>query len=224
MNELISIYRALPENPIEIASCLKADLLSEAMSRVMASSHANKQPYFLCFTEDPRIAIRYAAKPGYSGQIARIKLIIGDDGNLAVLGDNKALVYRTWHMLDWLHLMQCSNWPKAAVNINYSTFERPLEDIITYGGRRSPRAYAHADRGFIVHAATDSYELLTDEEILKFTQMKVFKLHSYALLKYDFSDAASQRALRELIDSFRKRNTGKAHTRIMLEQLEELVA
>lgn len=224
MNYLeLYIYRALPDNDIIIASCLKADLLSEATSRVMASSGLNKKPYFLCFTEDPRIAIKYSKKQGYSGEIARIKVRLYDDGTIAIVGDENAEVYRTWHMQDWLYLMKKSNWPQSAVNVNYTTSNKLLEDIITYQGRKSPRAYAHSDLGFIVHATSINYEILTSEKIDELSQIKAYRLKSYRFLKYDFTDDISQVNINNLIATFQKKNIEKAHTRIMLQQLKGLI-
>lgn len=225
MNYLeLYIYRALADNDIEITSYLKADLLSEAASRVIASSGLNKKPYFLCFTEDPRIAIKYSKKQGYSGEIARIKVRLCDDGTIAIVGDKHAEVYRTWDIQDWLYLMKKSGWPQSVVNVNYTTSNKRLEDIITYQGRKAPRAYAHSDRGFIVHATSINYEILTSEEVNELSKIKVYRLKSYGFLKYDFSDYVSQMHINDLIATFEKKNNGKAHTRIMLEQLKELVA
>mgnify|MGYP000127145685 FL=1 len=217
------LYRALQDKDITIANSLSIDLLSEAMSRVIATSGLNKTPYFVCYTEDPRIAIKYSKKEGYSGEIARIKVRLYDDGTIALVGDENAEVYRTWHMQDWLYLMKKSGWPQSAVNVNYTTSNKRLEDIITYQGRKAPRAYAHSDRGFIVHATSINYEILTSEKVNELSKIKVYRLKSYGFLKYDFTDNISQMNINDLIATFEKKNDGKAHTRIMLEQLKELV-
>ena len=218
------LYRALPDKDITIANSLSSDLLSEAMSRVIATSGLNKTPYFVCYTEDPRIAIKYSKKQGYSGEIARIKVRLYDDGTIAIVGDDNAEVFRTWHMQDWLYLMKKSGWPQSAVNVNCPTSNKRLEDIITYQGRKAPRAYAHSDRGFIVHATSINYEILTSEEVNDLSKIKAYRLTSYGFLKYDFRDDLSQMHIKELISIFEKKHNGKAHTRIMLEQLKELVA
>lgn len=217
------VYRALPDKDITMAYSLSIDLLSEAMSRVIATSGLNKIPYFVCYTEDPRIAIKYSKKSGYSGKIARIKVRVNKEGNLIVVGNDKAEVYRTWHMQDWLYLMKKSGWPQSAVNVNYTTSNKRLDAIITYQGRKGPRAYAHSDRGFIVHATSINYEILTPEEVNELSKTKVYRLKSYRFIKYDFTDDISQMRIKDLIATFEKKHNGKAHTRIMLEQLKELV-
>lgn len=219
------LYRAIPNKEIILSDSIKDNLLSEAMSRVMQASGVNKHPYFICLTEDPKIAYKYSKKEGYSGEIGRIKVRVCKDGSLVVVGNEQAEVYRTWHMTDWLYLSKKSNWPQSCNNINYRSPRRNIEDVITYQGRRAPRAYAHADRGFLLHSSIPiSYEILSEEEIEELRQKKPYVLKSYRLIKYDFSDDVSQNSIKKLICAFEKKDTQKAYTRIMLEQLNALIA
>ena len=218
------IYRAIPEKDIKMYPAT-SDLLSEAMSRVIASSGLNKTPYFICWTEDPRIALKYATKAGYSGKIARIRVkVLGE--KLLIEGNENAELYRTWHMADWIYLAKKSDFPYAATNLNYKTNpQKRIEDVITYQGRMAARAFAHSDKGFILHSEIPfKYEILSEADIAKLLEIKQYYLRSYRLLKYDFSDVASQTYIKKLLAVFKQRERGKAYNRIIVKQLEELVA
>ncbi len=225
-NKNIILYRALSDHEIQLSSTRKGDLLSEGMSRVIGSSMLNKSPYFFCFSEDPRKAIHYSKKPGYSGKIGAITVEVGDNGRLsAVDQDSYTEVYRTWNMVDWLQLAKLSDWPDYATNVNYQT--RPtkkITDIITYRGRMAARAFAHSDRSFIVHASGPlKYTILNNDEIQGISGKKRIIYKSFKMIEYNFTDDHSQKAIKKLIKAFEQEDNTKAYTRLMIEQLETLV-
>lgn len=219
----IELYRALPEQDIVIYPA-KGDLLSEGMSRVISSSGLNPTPYFICFTEDIRIAFKYAKKQGYSGKIARITVAVKDD-SLLVVNNAQAELFRTWHLIDWLELAKKSNWVNVATNLNYTSHpQMTIGDIISYQGRKSPRAFAHADFSFILHSAGPlKYDVLSDAQIAELLEKKRYYLKSLRLISYNFSDLDSKAYIEKLIGLFKNRDQAKAYNRIIIKQLEQLI-
>lgn len=220
------LYRALPARDIAMVKNMQADLLSESMSRVMATSGLNEKPYFICLTESPKIAIKYSKKPGYSGKIGMIMVDIdATSGNLKVLDQpGDVWIHRTWELTDWLDLARLSQWPDTATNVNYGCSPKPIENIITYGARTSPRAFAHSDRSWILHSSEPVvYRLLSEDEIRFYSELKRYNLWSHKFIKYNFSDPLSTASILNLITIFQNKDNSKAYNRIMVSQLKELL-
>lgn len=147
----IVLYRALAigEERIDICRPFQADILSECYSRILKSSHLYGTPSLICFTENLKVAVEYAGKPGYSGAIASITACLWDNGTCTLAANTDAFVHRLWRLIDWIDLLEPSQ--AEAINLNYPRNKIPLTSIISYGGQNTARAYSFRSKIWVAH-------------------------------------------------------------------------
>ena len=152
MSKIIYIYRGTDRSETTL-SCRKVEEkyspLSQYYSRAIDSSR-NKDASCVCFSEDPRVALRYALK-NPNPIIVRLGVRINDDGSCQIIGHERdSAVQRLWTLEDWVYVASKSPNYTYAENLNYSTSPIPVENIIIYN-RGSARAYARADKLWVVN-------------------------------------------------------------------------
>ena len=185
------LYRALLKGESRIICAPYTntlDPLSEAYSRVIKTSGIHYQQQTVkCFTEDPRIALKYAQLPEYSGQIAKVMVSIWSDGSSTIDGWEKASAYRLWDIADWLNIAARANVLKAK-NLNYKRADIPLRDIVSYGGQTTARAYSNKKKIWIVRSEIDyPYTIISEEEVQEIKKIRCYYLPSYHVIHYSDS-------------------------------------
>lgn len=202
----ITIYRALANGEKKLwCMPFRADILSEAYSRVLNTSNRYGMPSLRCFTESFRVAYEYSKKPGYSGEIAVLTIYIWSDGTCTLENDN-AFVHRLWDMADWLDIASRAN-RHFAHNLNYASEDVPLYNIVSFGGQRTARAVAFASKIWVIHVekAMEYFRRLTEEEIA-ILQRKRAIYPSLHAIHYSFDKGICD----ILIENFDKFNASKA--------------
>ncbi|MBR4948751.1 MAG: hypothetical protein IKZ29_09335 [Clostridiales bacterium] len=182
----IELYRALAVGETELvcASPLPEDLLSVCCSRVISSSGL-VSPFLRCFTEDPRIALKYSRQKGYSGEIAKLTVVIEDNGTCQIADyTGKQYGHRLWLAEDYIDLFSRENLNKIT-NMNTGTPLKPTS-IVSYV-RNTPHGYSHRMRTWLINTESPyKYtHLLTNQEKSRIECLKSFKVPSLHQISYN---------------------------------------
>lgn len=224
MSKIVFIYRGTDRSERSLL-CTRKDeeysLLSRCYSRAIDSSRY-KEGSCVCFSEDPRVALKYAKK-NLNPVIVKLAVKINDDNGYCEILDHEkeCSVQRLWSIDDWCYIASKSQNYKFAENINYKTSPIPVENIISYT-RGSARAYARADKLWVVSCNKElKYEdLLNEEEIRDIEKINYFRLPSLNLIKY--TDSKIIPVCNYLINQLEKRDTKKAYIKYSIDAYKEL--
>ncbi len=223
----ICVYRGLLEDEISlITNSYASDILSEYYSKTLRSSKINSHTSIRCASEDPRVAYEYSQKPGCSGKIAKIEVLIWSDGSTTIKDMPGANIYRMWHMSDWLNLSAIAG-TLAAKNLNYDTREVLLNNIISYGGQSTARSYARKNFMWGMNSAEVQYDyqyFLTEGEMEDIKNKKSFNLPSNRCIHYNNPNIIL--ICNSLIIDFElySKSNNKAWVRYTIEELQNIKA
>ena len=180
-----TLYRALApgETFLKTNSC-EYDMYTEATNRVLDSSRCRQVVTLRCATEDPRIAIELSKSVGYSGLVAKIPVVIYEDGSTELKSYPSAFVQRLWAVEDWLHLAADAGKTHAEC-VNYKGLPYRLSSSVTYC-RRNSRALACNQKIWVIADCVGGYryDLITSEEQIELENKKYYKMKSYKKIHY----------------------------------------
>ncbi len=116
--------------------------------------------------------------------MAKIPVVIYEDGSSELKSYPNAFVHRLWAVEDWLHLAADAGKTYAEC-VNYKGLTYRLSSTITYC-RRNSRALACNQKIWVIAdcAGGYRYDLIPSEELVELELKKYYKMKSYKKIRY----------------------------------------